>query len=46
MKDQQSKAHHEAVEAIVTLPKSIKDIVEQLNRAHNADKERARDMLV
>ena len=45
MKHQQTKAHHEAVEAIVTLPKSTKDVVEQLDRGHNAEKECARDML-
>ena len=30
MKHQQSKAHNEAVKVIVTLPKSTKDIGEQL----------------
>ena len=41
----QSKSHNEAVEVAVTLPKTTKDVGEQLSRAHRADKEQARDML-
>ena len=41
----QSKSHIEAVEVVVTLPKTTKDVGEQLSRAHRAEKEQARDML-
>ena len=41
----QSKCHAEAVEVVVTLPKTTKDIGEQLSRAHRLEKEQARDML-
>ena len=35
----QSKSHIEAVEAIITLPKQIKDVGMQLSFAHKAEKE-------
>lgn len=35
----------EAVEAVVKLPKTGRDIGEQLSRAHSVEKEHARDML-
>ena len=35
----------EAVEAVVKLPKTARDIGEQLSRAHRVEKEHARDML-
>ncbi len=41
----QCKCHIEAVEAVVTLPKTTKDVGEQLSRAHRQEKEHARDML-
>ena len=41
----QSKSHNEAVEVVVILPKTTKDVGEQLSRAHRADKEQARDIL-
>ena len=41
----QSKCHAEAVKVVVTLPKTTKDVGEQLSRAHRMEKEQARDML-
>ena len=41
----QSKSHRKAVDAVVTLPKTTRDVAEQLLRAHRAEKEQARDML-
>ena len=40
-----SKSHGEAVEVVVTLPNSTKDIGEELSSAQRAEKEHARDML-
>ena len=40
-----SKCHAEAVEAVLILPKTRKDVGEQLSRAHQAEKEQARDKL-
>ena len=45
MKHLWSKAHGEAVEVVVTLPKTTKDVGELLSTAHKAQKEQARDML-
>ena len=44
-KHQESKAHREAVEVIVTLPSTTKDVGELLSNAHKAEKENARKML-
>ena len=41
----QSKSHREAVDAVVKLPKTTRDVAEQLSRAHRAEKEQARDTL-
>ena len=45
-KHDHSKAHHEAVEAVITLPKTTKDVGELLDRAHRAEKEQATSMLL
>ena len=42
----QSKAHSEAVEVMVTLPKSTKDVGELLDKAHKKEKEEATVMLL
>lgn len=39
------KSHCEAVEAVVTLPKTTADVGELLSRAHRAEKEQAREIL-
>ena len=44
-KHEQSKIHREAVEAVVTLPNTTKDVGESLSRAHRLEKEHARNML-
>ena len=44
-KHQQSKAHCEAVDAVITLPRTTKNIGELLSREHAAQKVQARDML-
>ena len=44
-KHAQSGCHIEAVEAVVTLPKTTKDVGEQLNEASKSEKEQARSML-
>ena len=41
----QSKAHGEAVEVVVILPKTTKDVRELLSQAHRLQKTNARDML-
>lgn len=43
-KHQESKIHHEAVEAIVILPKTASDVGELRNKAHKAEKENAQGM--
>ncbi len=44
-KHQESKTHREAVEAIVTLPKTTRDVGELLSDMHKKEKEIARDIL-
>ena len=44
-KHQESKTHCEAVEAMITLPKTTSDVGELLSKAHKEEKELARDML-
>ena len=44
-KKQESKTHCEAVEAMITLPKTTSDVGELLSKAHKEEKELARDML-
>ena len=41
----ESKCHCEAVEEVVTLPKTTENVGETLSRAHKLEKEQARDML-
>ena len=41
----QSTCHAEAVEAVVTLPRSTRNVGELLSTAHKAEKKLARDML-
>ena len=45
-KHHQSKTHSEAVEAMITLPKTTKCVGELLDRAHRAEKEQGMDMLL
>jgi hypothetical protein len=44
-KHQESETHCEAVEAMITLPKTTSDVGELLSKAHKEEKELARDML-
>ena len=44
-KHQASKAHGEVVEAVITLPKSTKNVGELVSRAYTTQREQARDML-
>ena len=44
-KHEESKVHLAAVEVIVTLPTTTKDIGESLSLAHRLEKEHARNML-
>ena len=41
----ESKCHWEAVEEVVTLPKTTHDVVETLSRAQKLEKKQARHML-
>ena len=45
-KHHQYKAHSEAVQVMVTLPKTTKDVGELLDRAHKTEKEEATVMLL
>ena len=40
------KAHNKAVEAMITLPKTTKDVGELLGRAHRVEKVQAKNMLL
>ena len=44
-KHQDSKTHREAIEAVITLPKTTADVGELLSKAHREEKVAARDML-
>ena len=44
-KHQYSKTHREAVEALIILPRTSRDVGELLSEAHKADKDNARQML-
>ena len=44
-KHQESKTHREAVEAVITLPKTTGDVGELLNKTHKAEKENSRKIL-
>ena len=44
-KHQASKAHGEAVQAVITLPKTTKNVGDLLSSAYTAQREQARDML-
>ena len=44
-KHQETKTHREAVEAVITLPKTTGNVGELLNKTHKAEKENSRRML-
>ena len=44
-KHQSSSTHSEAVESVVTLPRTTRDIGELMSSSHKRDKESAREVL-
>jgi len=44
-KHQESKTHREAVDAVITLPKTTGNVGELLNKTHKAEKENSRKIL-
>ena len=45
-KHKESKTHQDAVEAVITLPKTTGNIGELLSKAHKEERQVARDMLL